>query len=932
MALVPNGLPHLELSINQKMVENALNRFLTSVQVTNDIEFNVVNLRFLARSGEDPLNAVHVRFNLGIAGAALDDWAELKLYLDGPRREKVRVDFVDRKKDCWFDVITELKWGLVLVDLLKPVILELPTDLDGRQVQYYLKAEEGNLILAATYTGLNTLFNEALFHVQYRGCASEDDRFGFAVNHRVIKQTLVEAINSFEPGDIRLHDISEGDISFEEDKMKIRGGFTSDAPCGPGSVDLDLNYDVEAEFTNNKGNIDVIVSFHVDFADFGERFQATVCGILEAVESRRLYLPFLTLVFDVATIVGLFMAEAEANRVADQQIDLYDYRTTGIGFWKEGDRRWRVMVRPVAALKEWGGLLWPMRITRIDLDAGGRVLVTGNQDVDPDDAGDQEADFRGGFETKWHRRHEIKYNLVGSPEGFNEAVFRLVKNDDALYAVVGWEIVDDTHRCFSVSAPPSILSGSGLPVGDIQVGSMVLSPQNEIRVRVRFGPDFYRYLDQGEGEGYWAKYAPGPGASFLAKLKVTYVSKDEAGRWVTGDAYIDLHGVISLSVGMDAPSVSGIHDAFHVMPDEILEIGEELQAGWGIWDDLPGPNDMDYMEVYCHQKAVQEVTVTDARGSTCGRAFAADYKILSLPTDPKQDYVVTSTMSEGERGGRFMVQRLRYEHRHTVTLAEPIHGYAYRNGLLAVSTGATVVLYRVDDADTAVELGRTRFRSDVRHLAPTSFSGSTGFLAADDSTLRIIGAPDEGRRTIVKQERKLSGLSGQGSLNMHEGTVYGASEVGVTVVGRQVKEEPSTTVVKPRTQALNIRAEQTLFAGDWLLARTGDSLQVYKAPWLGGGPLGSISVQPTCEFRVKGWNAYIHDGGGKTTVVSLMNPSEPVAVAEYKESERSWRTRPEGHRAFEVHPSGKSLVIYRRRPRRINMKKLSEATLSRLRV
>jgi len=141
MAQIPNGIPHLELSINQKMVENALNRFLTSVLVTNDIEFKVINLRFLAQSGGDPLNAVHVRFNLGIAGAALDDWAELKLYLDGPRREKIRVDYVDREKDSWFDIITELKWGLVLVDLLKPVILELPTDLDGRQVQYYLKAE-----------------------------------------------------------------------------------------------------------------------------------------------------------------------------------------------------------------------------------------------------------------------------------------------------------------------------------------------------------------------------------------------------------------------------------------------------------------------------------------------------------------------------------------------------------------------------------------------------------------------------------------------------------------------------------------------------------------------------------------------------------------------------------------------------------------------
>ena len=106
MAYIPSGVPHLELSVNQRMVENALNRFMTSVQVTNDIDFSVMNLEFLPRESGDPLNTVHVKFNLGIGGVALDDWAELKLYLDGGRGEKLRVDFVDRKRDCLFDVIS----------------------------------------------------------------------------------------------------------------------------------------------------------------------------------------------------------------------------------------------------------------------------------------------------------------------------------------------------------------------------------------------------------------------------------------------------------------------------------------------------------------------------------------------------------------------------------------------------------------------------------------------------------------------------------------------------------------------------------------------------------------------------------------------------------------------------------------------------------
>jgi len=64
---IPNGVPHLEFSLNQKMVENAINRFLTSVHVTNDIDFSVMNLEFLPRSDGSAFNTVHIRFILGMA-------------------------------------------------------------------------------------------------------------------------------------------------------------------------------------------------------------------------------------------------------------------------------------------------------------------------------------------------------------------------------------------------------------------------------------------------------------------------------------------------------------------------------------------------------------------------------------------------------------------------------------------------------------------------------------------------------------------------------------------------------------------------------------------------------------------------------------------------------------------------------------------------
>jgi len=925
-----NGVPHLELSVNQKMVENALNRFMTSVRVTHDIDFSVMNLEFLPRGSGDSLNTAHIKFNLGLGGVALDDWAELKLYLDGGRGEKLRVDYVDRKQDCLFDLIPELKAGLIYVDLLKPVILELPTDLEGRQVTYHMKALGGNIVVAATYAEINTLFNETLFHTQYGGCASGDERFGFAVNHRVIKQTLVAAVNGFESGDLRLHDISEDDVSFTDDRVKVNGGFTSDAPCGPGSVNLDLDYSVKAEFLNNAGNLDVMVSFGVSFADFGERLQASFCGVLEAIESRRLYLPFLALVFDVATIIGLFMAEDEANSIADRQLDLYDYRETGIGFWKEGERLWRVMLRPVAALKEWGGLLWPMRLTRVDLDAGGRVLIAGNQDLDLDRRGTQEADFGGGFEVKWHRGFDVRYNLVGSPAGLDEAVFRLVKEDEALCGIVGWEVVDDAHRCFSVSDPPSILSGLGLE-GESRLGSMVLSPQNEIRVRVAFGPDFYRIIDLG-GEGYWLKYTPGPGESFTAKIKVTYVSKDDEGKWMVGDAYIDLHGVVSLSTGIDAPSVSGIHDVFHVMPDEILEIGEELQADWGLWEDLPRATDLEFFEVACTQEAVKEIAVADQRGSLIGKSFDTNAKALSFLSDPKQSYTVTSSVGEGVKGGRFMVQRVCYAQCHVLSPDEPIKGYACKGSLLGVNTGSEVTLYDVKDARHPVKIGSTQFKSEVRHLVVTNIDGRLVFIASSDEAIRVLGAPEVGKRSIVKQERTISALTGVKALTMHDDRVYGISKTSMGVLGRQPRGVVSTQSTKQvQVKAVKLEAEEASFSGDWVLIKSGSKLSVQKAPWLGGDPLGSVTVPPDSEFRARGLGVYVFDGKGKTLIVSLRDPSNPVVVAECHESKRSWAVRRVGQKAFEVEASGKSLIIYERRPRRVNVRKLNEGTLRRLR-
>jgi hypothetical protein len=293
---------------------------------------------------------------------------------------------------------------------------------------------------------------------------------------------------------------------------------------------------------------------------------------------------------------------------------------------------------------------------------------------------------------------------------------------------------------------------------------------------------------------------------------------------------------------------------------------------------------------------------------------------------------VTSSVGEGVKGGRFMVQRVCYTQRHVLSFDEPIRGYACKGNLLAVNTGSMVTLYDVKDAGHPVELGGTRFKSEVRHLMDTTIDGSPGFVASSDAAIRVLGAPEAGKRSIVKQQLRISALAGIKALKMRGGRVYGVSKTGMGVLGRQPRGVASPRGAKQaRVKAVKLEAEEASFSGDWVLIRSGSKLSVHRAPWLGGDPLGSVKVPPGSEFRAKGLSVYVFDGKGKTRMVSLRDPSNPVVVAEYREPKRGWAVRRVGQRAFEVEASGKSLIIYERKPRRVNVRKLNEDALRRLR-
>jgi hypothetical protein len=236
----------------------------------------------------------------------------------------------------------------------------------------------------------------------------------------------------------------------------------------------------------------------------------------------------------------------------------------------------------------------------------------------------------------------------------------------------------------------------------------------------------------------------------------------------------------------------------------------------------------------------------------------------------------------------------------------------------------------VKDARHPVEIGSTRFESEVRHLTATTVDGSPGFMASSDAAIRLLGHPEAGKRSIVKQERRIPALAGVKALTMQGGMAYGVSETSVGALGRKPRGAASPPGAK-QLRAVKLEAEEASFSGDWVISRSGSKLSVHRAPWLGGDPLGSVTVPPGSELRAKGLCVYVFDGKGKTRVVSLRDPSNPVVVAECQESKRSWVVRRVGQRAFEVEASGKSLIIYEREPRRVNVRRLNEGVYRRVR-
>ena len=55
--------------INQSLVENAVNRFLTSTIATHGVEFTIGGLEFLPHVDGDPFNVIHIRFDLCVIGS-----------------------------------------------------------------------------------------------------------------------------------------------------------------------------------------------------------------------------------------------------------------------------------------------------------------------------------------------------------------------------------------------------------------------------------------------------------------------------------------------------------------------------------------------------------------------------------------------------------------------------------------------------------------------------------------------------------------------------------------------------------------------------------------------------------------------------------------------------------------------------------------------
>lgn len=912
---VETGRAQLELQLDPKVIENVVNRFFICEQALciNNVcvEWTIQHLTFPEPSETPGADNLYLRFDLGWGGAYTGDTILLRLFLEGEHNEEVRLEFVEAESTglLEWEMFRDFNMVLAYLQLVKPVLYHLPVEdnLFGNVYRYYVKVTEAGQALFALTTDVSPTASAFSGNNPgiIEGNIAAHNRFAVAVDQEYLKDRILDAFSSVEEMElenIHFSPLSRRNIEFSENRLKITGGVSYTGPCGPGSVDLDLDYELKATFWTSGEVIDVQLDIDLDFANDWEEFQAGFCGVISMLWDN-IPLPMAILMTPMVTIFCTPIAAALSEGVLDdmvaRKINLDSWQEPGLKMWRAGDKTWRIRIIPVEALGLYGGLVWPLRLVGLSLDSEGRIVLYGDQDAEPDSSGDQEACFSGTLseELSGNTSFEIDQMEVGA--GSQSKVFHLKKEDNALVAICGWKIVDDDNHCFSVADYP-VLPLEGAVPEDVELpglkGSKVVSPQNTVPVTVTFGPHFARLTGGLDGgPALWTPWHPACGEEFSARLEVDYKVRGTNGVWENHQQYFDLRGKItsSLSMPLNDPMLFDPWVEFYT-PDDMFQAAAEFELFPGFWKDLPGPDDLDLICVSAIDPAVEQLQVFDEKGNILAFATGSQAKSLTLSGNASSSYTIKAVPVKGIGEPHFFVKRNLLLYEAELAFDSPVSELVFAGHTLAIANGKNVDFYDVHELQTPVFMGRTVFDSQVRTLHTVTVKGQRLFAAADSKLLRTFNVPQKANENpeVVLEE---SAVSTFGPKPLEKSVLTDKWLVTTTPDTPDISGTSGTTGT-PETCGIS------------LFSRKEEGFEL----------VSRLPEMPACDsLGLNGTRLFLHATNGESLELSLKDPSRPKELAHYFGVCAERQLLLKSRRAFAIDPDGNHVRLYSRTVRRI---------------
>jgi len=888
-----NGHPDVELQLDPKIIQNALNRFFICEPGFSflGLNFEFLDLEFIQT--ENTLNSIDIETCFGWGGAYTGDKFHFRLSLQGDHNKNLHIKFLQISKLDFvgpdhvpileYDNFKDLKTALIALFALEPLLQDL-TELEtllGSTQKFYLKVtEQGQALLGiAASSGIsNELFRDRNTGI-LESATARGNRFAIAVDQNLLKARSVEIFNDLldvDSQNLTLHNLNEDDIHFNESRLSIHGGLTYRGPCGLIDADFEVDYTATADFSLLNGDIQIDLGIDLDFANAGEETEAFFCGVFEILYN---YLPPLNaalltpLTAVISTLMSVGIGQAIAEHLLDDMatgaIPLDNYHQNGIHITRLNNSHWRVTIYPTEALGLYGSLLWPMRFVHMSLDHNGQIFIYGDQDTQLAIPGDQEAVFSGQIDDLLGSTNfEIDQMDLG--DGFEQTTLYLDKSNRALLAIDSFEIIDDEHQCFSVTNDPlfdlSYFIESDETVSLIK-GTKILSPRSKVPVSVQFGPYFIRTISADNSVvGYQAPWHPPAGTQFTARLKVNYKINNGNNLWESHSQFFDLNGQITCS---NLP----FHDGLQVNewaqfyePDDIFQIANEIETELGQWELPLDPTDLDLVEVYTTDHNILKLQIENQQGQLLAQSESTGTRSIQLINSPVTEYRITTEATKGVGEAYFYIKRERLTLKIQQSFPEGINGFLLSGSLLVVASAQHALIFSISRDGSLDKLGGIECASQNIALDKMTHQSNQGILISD--TERQYWIPANTRKLKDTPEIVTP-------VNVNQAYMARQNKLNISIINTQNGKQTITSTI------------------DFDHEITSSSL------------IGS-------HLRTNHVNGAVYD-------CSINNPEQPVIVTHYQPAANKQFHLIQGNRVIMCDPDRVTLSIYTRSRRKGNL-------------